>query len=117
MLRRGLISKLPVLAALGLVLAFGARIADANGSHVVKASVQLISTGSLAGISVPAGAYSITADDSKIMFQANGKMVAEAAIEWKEATAKADASNLVLEGTNIREIHFRGQTRYAVVAR
>jgi hypothetical protein len=117
MLRRGVISKLPVLAAVGLVLAFGAHIANANGSHVVKASVELISTGSLAGISVPAGAYSVTADDSKIMFQANGKMVAEAAIEWKETESKADVSNLVLDGTDIREIHFRGQKRYAVVAR
>ena len=117
MFRRGVISKLPVLAAATLVLVFGARIANANGSHLIKASVDLISAGSLAGISVPAGNYSVTADDSKVMFQANGKMVAEAAIEWKDGTAKPELSNLVLDGTKIREIHFRGQTRYAVVTR
>jgi hypothetical protein len=108
---------LPVFVAIALGMSWGAHTTNANGSNLIKASMELLSAGSLAGISLPAGTYSVSADDSKIMFQAKGKMVAEAAIEWKEGGAKADTSNLVLDGKNIREIHFRGETRYAVVTR
>ena len=117
MVRRVVFFALPVFVAIALVLSAGARTANANGTNLIKASMELLSAGSLAGIALPAGTYSVSADDSKIMFQANGKMVAEAAIEWKETTNKADMSNLVLDGTNIKEIHFRGQKRYAVVTR
>lgn len=117
MLRRVVLFTLPLFVAAALVLSAGASVAHANGSNLIKATMELISSGSLAGISLPAGTYSVTADDSKVMFQANGKMVAEAAIQWKQASAKADASNLVLDGNDIKEIHFRGQARYAIVTR
>ena len=117
MFRRRVLLLLPVLVAIALVFSAGVRGAYANGSNLVKASMQLISTGSLAGIKVPAGTYAVSADDSKVMFQANGKMVAEAAIEWKEGSTKTDMSHFVLDGSDIKEIHFKGQTRYAVITR
>jgi hypothetical protein len=114
MSRRGVILSLFITLALTMTLA--AREVHADRTNVVKASIELISPGSLAGKMLPAGSYTVIADEGMVKFTSSGKMMAEAAVQWKDETGKAQVSNLVLDGNAIREIHFRGQTRYVVVA-
>jgi hypothetical protein len=46
----------------------------------------------------------------------NGKVVAEAPVQWKDETAKAKYSAFVSEGNKITEIHFGGKTRFVTIS-
>lgn len=113
MFRRGVI--FPLFAALILTMTLATREVRADRTNVVKASIEMISPGSLGGKMLPAGTYTVTAEEGKVTFFSSGKMVAEASVQWKDEASKSQVSNLVLDGNSIREIHFRGQMRYVVV--
>jgi hypothetical protein len=114
MLRRSLTLVLPVFLALAVV-PIVARAASASNGSSTSASMSLLMSSSLAGKSLKPGNYAVTADDTKVTFKLDGKMVAEASIQWKDGTVKSNTDTLVKDGDRIREIHFRGKTRYAEV--
>ena len=68
------------------------------------------------GMSVPPGTYTVKADDTKVTFLQNGKMVAEANVQWKDSAKKSPYSNLLAEQGAVKEIHFSGKTRYVTIA-
>ena len=83
---------------------------SAKSSH--KLTVKVTQDHTLAGKMVKEGTYQLKMDDSKVAFVEDGKVVAEAAGEWKDSSAKASYDFLRIEGDAITEIHIAGQTRY-----
>jgi len=115
MFRRGVALVLPAFLSLVLVVPNVARAASTNNGDLVNASLGLLNALSLGGKTLKPGQYEVTADDTQVTFKSGGKMVAQAAIEWKDAPTKSTSNNVVAEGDRIREIHFHGKTRYALV--
>lgn len=112
MVRSGLASVLMVYLALAAVVPVAVCASNENS---MNASMSLFGATSLAGKNLKPGNYAVTADDTKVTFKMDGKMVAEAAIQWKDGTVKPSTDRIVTDGEKIREIHFRGKTRYAQV--
>jgi len=102
-----------ILVVLALVMV--ARGASANGSKT-SATVDLLSAASLNGKHLKPGTYTITADDTKVTVAQNGKVMAEAPVEWKDESKKPSNSNIVTNNDEVTEIHFGGKTRYVTIA-
>ena len=77
--------------------------------------MDVLSAATLGGKRFKPGTYTVKADDSKVTVSHNGKMVAEAPVQWKDETNKASDSNIVSRTTQIKEIHFGGKMRYVEV--
>lgn len=116
MSRRRLNFALPILIALVLVMPLAARAAGDQTSKSTKASMDVLTQTSLAGKQIKPGTYVVTADDSKVTLSMNGKVVAEAPVQWKDETTKVKSSNFVSVGDQIKEIHFGGKMRYVEIA-
>jgi hypothetical protein len=115
---RGRSLVLTVLAALTLGLPIAARNGDTNATKaIVTMSVDLSSPATLGGTALKPGGYFVRADGAKVTLSRGGKVVAEAAVEWKDAAGKAEYSSIVKEGDQITEIHFGGKAKYVVIAR
>jgi hypothetical protein len=114
MSRRGVNAVAPILIALALAMPLAAR-AVANGSKPLSATMDILSAASLGGKQLKPGTYTVTADDTKVTVSQNGKMVAEAPVQWKDETSKARYSNIVTVGDQVTEIHFGGKMRYVTV--
>jgi len=115
MSRRPLSFALSVLVALAVAMPIAARGAYAKNTKATTTTLDILSSATLAGKQIEPGTYRISADDSKITFERNGKMVAEAPVQWKDATTKAEYTNVVIESNKITEIHFSGKMRYIQV--
>jgi len=82
---------------------------------VEKTDLRLSSTATLGGTDLKAGEYSVTADDSHARFLKNGKVIAEASVEWKDESAKPQTNAVVIDGNQIKEIHFGGKMKYVEI--
>jgi hypothetical protein len=117
MSRRRLNFVLPIFVALLLAMPLAARAAgDNKTSKSTKATMDLLTEASLGGKQLKPGTYVVTADDSKVTFSMNGKVVAEASVQWKDETTKVSMSNFVNVGDQVKEIHFGGKMRYVEIA-
>jgi hypothetical protein len=114
MARRGWNLILPILVALLVAMPLAARDAAKNGKTTI-ADVDILSTVTLAGKQLKPGTYHITADDSKVTLAMDGKVVAEAPVEWKDETTKPKYSNIVSTDAQVKEIHFNGKMRYVAI--
>jgi hypothetical protein len=115
MSRRGVNRVVRVLVVLALAMPFAARIASANGSKPISATMDILSTVSLNGKQLKPGTYTISADDSKVTVRQNGKVLAEAPVQWKDESRKPSSSNIVTTGDQVTEIHFGGKMRYVTI--
>lgn len=84
-------------------------------AKTIHSSFTLRSPAKLAGTQLKPGDYDVNADDTRVTLWSNGKVVAEAKVEWKDGTSKASQTSLLIAGDEIKEIRFVGKTRYAVV--
>jgi hypothetical protein len=116
MSRRGMNIVFSALAALALALPVAARHDANDNKSAVKASMDLVTPATLGGTQVKPGSYSVSADDSKVSLFRDGKLVAEAPIQWKDAPAKARYSAVVTDGDQIKEIHFNGKAKYVEIS-
>jgi hypothetical protein len=121
MSRRKMNCVLTVLAALVLVLSIAthttpAKDAKSTVTSIVKSDVKLLKPATLAGTELKAGDYSVTADDTHAKFSKGGKVVAEVPIQWKDESSKAKFTTVVVDGNQIKEIHFGGKMKYVEVA-
>jgi hypothetical protein len=116
MSRRPLSFALSVFVALAIAMPIVARDAYAKGSKATTATLDIFDATSLAGKQIEPGTYRLSADDSKVTFERDGKMIAEAPIQWKDETSKAPYTNIVTEANKITEIHFSGKMRYIQIA-
>jgi hypothetical protein len=105
-----------VLAALALALPVAAKHDTNDSKSTVKASMDLPTAAILAGAELKPGSYAVSADDSKVILSRDGKVVATAAVQWKDEHGKARYSTIVTDGSQIREIHFNGKTKYAEIS-
>lgn len=84
------------------------------GKVLARATFTLYENRSLGGTTLQAGEYNVLATDSQISFLHNGKIVAQASIQWKDMEHAQD--NTILADTGaIKEVYFRGKKRSAVV--
>lgn len=90
-------------------------LAIAASAQPIHSTFTLPVPAKLAGTDLKPGDYSVTADDAKVTLSFNGKVVAEAKVEWKDGASKAPLTSLLIDGDEIKEIRFGGKTRYAVV--
>jgi hypothetical protein len=116
MSRRGLNCAMTILAALALAMPMAARDAAAKDSKATTTTVDIRNPTSLSGKPLKPGSYRVIADDSKVTLKLNGKVAAEAPVQWKEAPSKAKYSAIVTGDRGVREIHFDGKTRYVEIA-
>jgi hypothetical protein len=107
---------LPIFVALVLLMPMAAGSAVANNSNpIVSATVNLLRPVTLAGKHLAAGRYSVKADDSKVTLSFDGKVVAEAPVQWKDEQSKPKMSAVVTSDGRLTEIHFGGRMRYVEI--
>ena len=104
---RRLIGMLTVLMLLALTVSASAK--------PIHTSFTLASAARLNGTELKAGDYNVNADDTKVTVVFEGKVIAETKVEWKDGTSKASQTSVLIAGDEIKEIRFKGQTKYAVV--
>jgi hypothetical protein len=80
----------------------------------VKSTFTLADPVMLGGKTLKPGQYSVTADESKVTLKQGDKVVAEMPAQWVDGKDKQARTSLVLDGNQIQEIRFGGQTRYVV---
>ena len=106
-----------ILAALALAMPIAARADDSKTvKPVSRVAVDLHSPATLAGKDLKPGTYQVSADDSKMTISRDGKVVAEAPIEWKDEQSKASYTSVVVNSNQVAEIHFGGKAKYISVA-
>lgn len=120
MLRSKMNGVLTVLATLALVLSIAshtttAKDAKSTVTPIVKSDVKLLDSAKLAGTDLKAGDYFVTADDTHAKFSKGGKVIAEASIQWKDESSKAKYTTVVVESSQIKEIHFSGKMKYVEI--
>jgi hypothetical protein len=106
---------LPILVALVLAVPLAARDVSANNSKATNATMDVLSQVVLAGKTLKPGSYTVSADDSKVTVTRDGKVIAEAPVQWRDETNKSKYSNIVTVGDQVKEIHFSGKMRYVEV--
>jgi hypothetical protein len=105
------------LAVLAFLLPLTAGIAKAkDSSNFIKTEVQLLNPAKLNGLQLQPGTYEVTADGSKLTLSQKGKVIAMAAMTWKDDSSKASYTSVVVTDSNVQEIHFSGKTRYAAIS-
>jgi len=115
MSRKNFVRFSALILALALVLPAVTPLAmakDAKGS--VKTDITISTSVWLGGKELKAGEYSFVADDSKVTVSHDGKLVAEAPIQWQDGN-KAASSAVIVDGDHVKEIRFGGKTRAAVI--
>jgi hypothetical protein len=120
MLRSKINGVLTVLATLALVLSIAshtttAKDAKSTVTPVVKSDVKLLNSAKLGSSDLKPGDYSVTADDTHAKFSKGGKVIAEASIQWKDESSKAKYTTVVVESSQIKEIHFSGKMKYVEI--
>jgi hypothetical protein len=120
MLRSKMNGVLTVLATLALVLSIASHTTTAKDAKstitpVVKADVKLLNSAKLGSSDLKPGDYSVTADDTHAKFSKGGKVIAEASIQWKDESSKAKYTTVVVESSQIKEIHFSGKMKYVEI--
>jgi len=104
-----------LLAALALVIPASARNNGAKDSKsTVSVTMDLVNNATIGGKQLKPGTYDVKADDSKVTLSLNGKVVAEAPVQWKDEKSKAKYSAIITDGDahQVKEVHFNGKTRY-----
>jgi hypothetical protein len=120
MLRSKMNGVLTVLATLALVLSIAshtttAKDAKSTVTPVVKSDVKLLNSAKLGSSDLKPGDYSVTADDTHAKFSKGGKVIAEVSIQWKDESSKAKYTTVVVESSQIKEIHFSGKMKYVEI--
>jgi hypothetical protein len=106
---------LVVLAALALAMPLAAHPNKKDSKSNVHATMDLVSSANLAGKPVRSGTYDVKANGTTLTLTRDGKVIAEAPIEWKDETSKQNYSSIIVESGAVKEIHFIGQSRYAQI--
>lgn len=101
-----------VMLAASTVLQAG----DAGNKGDISSTLDVLTPVNLGGTSIAPGTYTVKADGAKIAFLKDGKTVAQANVEWKDSTQKAQSTSLLADQGSVKEIHFSGKTRYASIS-
>ena len=113
MSRRGIGYVFATLAALALAMPLAAHNNAGKDSKTVSASMAMVNDATIGGKQVKAGTYDVKADETKVTLSRNGKVVAEAPVQWKDEQSKSKYSSITVDSGAVKEIHFNGKARYA----
>ena len=116
MSRRAVNFFLPLFVALVLAMPAVAADAGAKNGKSTNATLDISIPLTFAGKQLKPGTYSISADDARVTLALNGKVVAEAPVQWKDEANKPRYSKIVTSGDRLKEIHFGGKMRYVEIA-
>jgi hypothetical protein len=117
MSRRSVNRVMTVFAALVLLVAIAAQTAPAKETKAgVTTTMSLLNPATFAGKELKPGDYAVSADETHVRISMNGKVIAEAPVQWKDETSRAKYSAFVSQDNKITEIHFGGKTRFITVA-
>ena len=58
----------------------------------------------------------MSADETHVSLSLHGKVVAEAPVQWKDEATRGNSWGIVIEGTKVTEIHFKGKARFATIS-
>jgi hypothetical protein len=116
MSRRGLGYAFSILAALVIAMPIAARANAGKDTKTVSAQMDIVKDTTIGGKEVKAGTYDVKASETKVTLSRNGKLVAEAPVQWKDEQGKSSYSSIVTDGGSVKEIHFNGKARYAEVS-
>jgi len=106
-----------ILAAMTIAMPLAARSnAGKDTKSTVSAQMDIVKDATIGGKEVKAGTYDVKANETKVTFSRNGKVVAEAPVQWKDEQSKSLHSMLVIDGCAVKEIHFTGKSRYVEVS-
>jgi hypothetical protein len=115
MFRKRIVFAYAVVAAFFLAAMLSPLVSGATDSKTIQSTMNIVNATSLGGKTVKAGTYKVIADDSSVQMKSGDKVVAEASVEWKDASSKAEYSSIVTDSHGIREFHFEGKSRYVEV--
>ncbi|MGC1107314.1 MAG: hypothetical protein WA876_12320 [Candidatus Acidiferrales bacterium] len=87
---------------------------ETTGNIVAKGTFALPTGKTLNGTNLPPGEYKVVASDSQVSFLFNGKIAAQAPIQWKDIET-ADSNMVIDDSGAIREIRFKGKKRSIVI--
>jgi hypothetical protein len=116
MSRRGISYVFAALAALALAMPLAAHSNAGKDSKTVSATMEIVSDATIGGKQVKAGTYDVKADETKVTLSLNGKVVAEAPVQWRDEQPKPKYSSIIVDGGSVKEIHFNGRARYAEIS-
>lgn len=104
-----------IFVAFALLISVQSQAASNDGG---KISTYVIAGSTVGSTKLAEGDYDVKVDGSNVTFSLNstGKVVAQAPVQWKDESAKAQSSTLDYDGNKIVAIHFRGKTRFASIS-
>jgi hypothetical protein len=106
-----------LVAAVALVLSIGLQTLQAKDTKGEASSVVTVQNlTSLGGQEIKPGDYMVSVTETQVTMSKNGKVVAQAPVQWKDETAKPRYTTIVTDGNKIKEFHFGGKARYVEVA-
>ncbi|HEV2314435.1 MAG TPA: hypothetical protein VGR94_03945 [Candidatus Acidoferrales bacterium] len=113
-------NKLVHLFAVALMLAAAIpAMASPKGAKmsnsILKGQFKVVGGEIISGTTLTPGEYNVVANDSTLSFFRGKKLIAEAPIQWKDATLKIDQNAIVTDAGKIQEVRFKGQSRSVVV--
>jgi hypothetical protein len=114
MARRGWNLLVPILVVVLFAMPVAARDAAKNGK-ATTADVDIFDKVSIAGKQLKPGMYHISADDTTVTLSLDGKVVAQAPVEWKDETSKPRQCQILSRDSQVKEIHFGGKMRYIAI--
>ena len=103
------------VAALVLVLSIGLQTLSAKDTGTSTTLTVQNSTW-LGGQEIKPGDYTVSATETQLTISRNGKVIAQAPVQWKDEASKARYSTIVSDGNKIKEVHFGGKTKYGEVS-
>jgi hypothetical protein len=68
-----------------------------------------------AGAQLKPGSYDIVARESKVSVSRDGRKIIEAGAEWRDEQHAPRSSSIVLDGSQVKEVHFAGKMKYIAV--
>lgn len=80
---------------------------------LAKSTFALVGNELLGNTALKAGEYVVTAEESKISFWRNDKLVAEAPVIWKQLNEVPQRNTVVIDSGKIIEVRFPGKNRSA----
>jgi len=114
MSRFGIASVLSLVAGLAIAMPLAARSnAGNNQKSTVTAKMDIVNDATVGGKEVKAGTYDVKVNETKVTLLRDGKVIAEAPVEWKEEPTKSSYSSIIVDSGAVKEIHFTGKTKYA----
>lgn len=116
MYRNRIVRLSALFVAMALLLPVTLTTASAKESKgTLRADIEVVGSVMIGSTPLSAGTYAFVADEGKLHVTRNGKVVAEATIQWQDGKPKSDSSSLVIENNQVKEVRFGGKTRSAVL--